>query len=150
MAKKIDVGKGRGTVNYDKWKAMGYLEGIDEATGEAIADYLEAGQTNFILKIDIDVGVATSGQGLITYDKQEILYETIVAFYQEKKDPDLVIDYDDMYTEVNNALSQRCLKMFDADQVDADGNPYFDSTNYYAFKDWFLNAYVQKTGGKGK
>ena len=58
--------------------------------------------------------------------------------YQDKKDPNLIIDYNDLYTDLKTAISQRGLKMFDNDQ-ESDGQPFFDSTNLECFKNWFFN-----------
>ena len=138
---------GKETVNYTKWKDSGYVDGIDEATASLISEYLEGIDTAMKLQADINSHKVRTQQGDVSFNKLEIGLEVMVDLYQKKKNPNLVVDYDDLYDEMKLAISQRGGKMFDSDQV-SDGLPFFDSVNLNCFKEWFLNSYSVSISGK--
>jgi len=138
---------GKSTPNYTKWKDSGYLDGLDEATATPIAEYLEASDVALKLQGDINSHSVNTGQGMVEFNKYQISLEVVVDLYQDKKDPSLVIDYDDLYADLKTAISQRGTKMFDNDQQ-SDGQSYFDNTNLDCFKEWFFKTYSAKGGGK--
>jgi len=66
----------------------------------------------------------------------------------KNNDPQLAIDYNDIYSELKSAISQRGVKLFELDQKSSD-QPFFDPVNLYCFKEWFVNYYFEKSK-KGK
>jgi hypothetical protein len=141
------TGKGaKETANYTKWKDSGYLDGLDETAATPIAEYLEASDTAMKLQGDVNSHAVTTQQGDIDFNKLEIGLEIVVDLYQEKGNPLIVIDFDDLYDDLKLAISQRGVNMFGSTQVSSDGSSYFDSTNLECFKEWFLNSYSEKKG----
>lgn len=142
-------GGAKDSANYTKWKAAGYLEEVDKTTGTAIADFLESGEIVFKSDPDFKSDVIRTGMGDISFKKDEIIFESIVDFYVQKNDPLLVIDYNDIYSKLKTAISERAVKMFDADQKTGDNEPFFDPVNQHCFKEWFVNYYIESSKSKG-
>ncbi len=139
MAKQPD----KETTAYNKWATTGFIDGLDVTTGKKVAVLLDAGETYFRAQPDINSTSVNTEQGVVEFNREDILYETIVDIYLKKKNPLLTVNYSDIYVDLKSAISQRGLRMFDADQS-INGVPYFDSENLYCFKQWFSNYYANK------
>jgi len=123
-------GKGDDANVYQKWQALGYLDGLSEADGTKLALMMEAAKVDFSKQAQYSTPISIrTTNGRINFEMSDVIYNSMRQAFDEKQDPDNTkFNHDLIWSEAVSSVTLLAEDFYGGDGIDM-----FDSTKHLAF-----------------